>query len=116
MVSKAYNDKMVWLDEFNKGIMEDNITKDKADLNALIDPDKEFKENGAMDLPDNTQEQTQINNKQQGRRTRPGEVYYQPNGTKPSSYLSESNYPDVHIVYCRGYINPTFPTLCCQLY
>jgi len=78
-VSKALNDKLVWLDEFNKNIIEYDkickelegiVTKDRTDLDALIKPAGGFKATdrlvNAMDLADDIRGQIEIaNNKQQ---------------------------------------------------
>ena len=78
-VSKALNDKLIWLDEFNKNIIEYDkickelegiVTKDRTDLDALIKPAGGFKATdrlvNAMDLADDIRGQIEIaNNKQQ---------------------------------------------------
>ena len=64
-VSKAIDEKLVWLDNFNKSIMdydkickelEEIVVKDRKDLDALIKPDSAFKATDrlvfAMDLAD----------------------------------------------------------------
>ena len=64
-VSKAIDEKLVWLDNFNKSIMdydkickelEEIVVKDRKDLDALIKPDGAFKATDrlvfAMDLAD----------------------------------------------------------------
>lgn len=78
-VSKALDEKLVWLDGFNKNIVEyDKITKeleeivvkDRKELDALIKPEGAFKATdrlvSAMDLADDIRSQIEIaNNKQQ---------------------------------------------------
>ena len=78
-VSKALDEKLVWLDGFNKNIidydkickeLEEIVTKDRKDLDALIKPDGAFKATdrlvSAMDLADDIRGQIEIaNNKQQ---------------------------------------------------
>ena len=64
-VSKAIDEKLVWLDNFNKSIidydkickeLEEIVVKDRKDLDALIKPDGAFKATDrlvfAMDLAD----------------------------------------------------------------
>ena len=64
-VSKAIDEKLLWLDNFNKSIidydkickeLEEIVVKDRKDLDALIKPDGAFKATDrlvfAMDLAD----------------------------------------------------------------
>jgi len=78
-VNKAIDEKLVWLDNFNKSIidydkickeLEEIVVKDRKDLDALIKPDGAFKATdrlvSAMDLADDIRGQIEIaNNKQQ---------------------------------------------------
>merc|ERR1719361_1933839 len=77
-VSKAIDDKLVWLDNFNKSIMdydkickelEEIVVKDRKDLDALIKPDGAFKATDrlvfAMDLADDIRGQIEIANSKQ---------------------------------------------------
>merc|ERR1719245_2575303 len=78
-VSKALDEKLVWLDGFNKNIidydkickeLEEIVSKDRTDLDALIKPPGAFKATdrlvSAMDLADDIRGQIEIsNNKQQ---------------------------------------------------
>ena len=78
-VSKALDEKLVWLDGFNKQIieydkickeLEEIVVKDRKELDALIKPEAAFKATdrlvSAMDLADDIRSQIEIaNNKQQ---------------------------------------------------
>jgi len=78
-VSKALDEKLVWLDGFNQQIieydkickeLEEIVVKDRKELDALIKPEAAFKATdrlvSAMDLADDIRSQIEIaNNKQQ---------------------------------------------------
>ena len=78
-VSKGLDEKLVWLDGFNKNIieydkickeLEEIVVKDRKELDALIKPEGAFKATdrlvSAMDLADDIRSQIEIaNNKQQ---------------------------------------------------
>jgi len=78
-VSKGLDEKLAWLDGFNKNIidydkickeLEEIVSKDRKDLDALIKPEGAFKATdrlvSAMDLADDIRGQIEIaNNKQQ---------------------------------------------------
>ena len=78
-VSKALDEKLVWLDGFNQQIieydkickeLEEIVVKDRKELDALIKPEAAFKATdrlvSAMDLADDIRGQIEIaNNKQQ---------------------------------------------------
>ena len=72
-MSKAIDEKLVWLDNFNKSIidydkickeLEEIVVKDRKDLDALIKPEGAFKATdrlvSAMDLADDIRGQVEI--------------------------------------------------------